>query len=293
MAQEQYSNSIWWVPEEHREAYNSRAAKAAVQSGGSMVSGRYGEACLKPLIFDSGIFGLPMAAIVWLKAFGLENAFKLVLAVEAEAMDQGWRHLSVRLSSERSEVLEALNSLGYKQVDTSITYCRRPAGAELLRLKGLTVGTCLSEEHGRIRELSRYAFTNSRFYADDELDQEAAHKLKERWISNNLTGRAPLNLSARIDGRFAGFISCLKSEADKEMGVPVMSRIDLIAVDENYRGKSVGKSLVMAGLRHSSESEIMAVGTQHSNMPAMRLYKSCGFVPVADEVTFHKMLSVE
>jgi dTDP-4-amino-4,6-dideoxy-D-galactose acyltransferase len=55
--------------------------------------------------------------------------------------------------------------------------------------------------------------------------------------------------------------------------------IGLIAVDENQRGKAIGKKLIGAGLQYFYDHKITSVDvvTQKSNYLACRFYESCGF----------------
>lgn len=67
-----------------------------------------------------------------------------------------------------------------------------------------------------------------------------------------------------------------------------MGHIGLTGVDENYRGRGIGKKLITAAIEYFCKKSIkeIQVVTQGNNMAACKLYESCGF-KVLDWIEFY------
>lgn len=122
-----------------------------------------------------------------------------------------------------------------------------------------------------ILEISKNAFSMSRFHQDSRIGFEVAEKIKQEWILANLTtrGDAITLVSKNSIGEINGFNSIL-IQKDRLI-------IDLIAVSSEYRRQGVGRSLILKCQELSASSgKPVFVGTQADN-PAIRLYESLGF----------------
>jgi ribosomal protein S18 acetylase RimI-like enzyme len=123
----------------------------------------------------------------------------------------------------------------------------------------------------KILEISKSAFSKSRFHQDSRIGFEVAEKIKQEWILANLTTRknAITFVSQNSTGEVNGFNSILIQD-DRLI-------IDLIAVASEYRGQGVGRSLILKCQELSvSSGKPVFVGTQADNS-AIRLYESLGF----------------
>ena len=67
-------------------------------------------------------------------------------------------------------------------------------------------------------------------------------------------------------------------------------RIHMIGVPEKYRGKGIGKKLLLAGLAYLKEkgAEVVDLTSDEENTPAYTLYKSLGFSPISRNVWYEK-----
>jgi ribosomal protein S18 acetylase RimI-like enzyme len=192
----------------------------------------------------------------------------------------GWRAGGVWLVSCRvaasSAAIEALERNGFKTVESLVTFRRRlsprpmPAGVEIARADDAEA--CVA--------IARRAFVNDRLHRDPRVPTAAADLVRERWMRNDLAGRADASLVVRSEGAIAGFTLCLLDGRE--------AVIDLIAVDIGRQRQRLGRALVEGALaRYGGRADTMRVGTQADNEPSLALYRGAGFVEADRRITLH------
>jgi len=145
------------------------------------------------------------------------------------------------------------------------------------------------DDEEAIKRIAFSSFKLDHFHNDPRIPKRKASELFERWVESYFdTGRQKKALLIAEHGNvITGFITCKVIELKGwSYGV-----IDLIAVSEEFRGRGVGKALVKGALtwlaRYTSS---VYVGTQASNIAAVRLYEGAGFRCVGAEATLHSWL---
>lgn len=149
---------------------------------------------------------------------------------------------------------------------------------------------CLNQETYVVSNLSRNkqiiniakdAFNYSRFFNDKKLPLEQRTKIYLHWTECAFENDNKYFAISKVDGIIAGYILFSIKEDS--------SVIELIAVDEKYQGRRVGKSLI-----HRMESFVISrgitnitVGTQVNNISAMRFYSSMGFKYISCSSMYH------
>lgn len=124
----------------------------------------------------------------------------------------------------------------------------------------------------KLKELALQSGIFSRFRTDPNFQNNEFEKLYIEWIEKSVK-------------RIISDEVLVYYEEDIEKGFVTLSvkddvgSIGLIAVDENERGKSIGKKLMSAVLNYLSEKKvkIAEVATQEANEAACRFYRSLGF----------------
>lgn len=124
-------------------------------------------------------------------------------------------------------------------------------------------------------ELGTIAGRFSRFFADPRVPRTQAEQLYATWVDKSARRvLADCVLVAKVfesPTRLAGMITLSVGEA--------LGRIQLLAVCEDYRGRGVGKALVLGAhdWMLSRRVEVAEVVTQAANIAANRLYTRCGY----------------
>ncbi len=159
-------------------------------------------------------------------------------------------------------------------VETSVIYQKQPSRVEAIdpRLREAQPADCKS-----VNQIANYSFLFSRFHADPGFEPTMGNRIKEAWAGNFFEGkRGHRMLVAEESKRLAGFILLLeKTDA---------TVVDLIAVDPAFRGRGLGRALLLAAERKGRR---IVAGTQQSNLPSCQMYLKCGYTVLKKEWVFH------
>jgi dTDP-4-amino-4,6-dideoxy-D-galactose acyltransferase len=137
-----------------------------------------------------------------------------------------------------------------------------------------TIEAAGSDDTLAIEEVAGNCFTFSRFHLDPAIGLDRANKVKRQWARNACRGRASIVYVARQQGNVSGFLAVLESKS----GGGRDAVIDLVGVDATHQGRGVGRALSRMFVEQwQGRADRLRVGTQISNIPAMRLYESMGF----------------
>lgn len=134
-----------------------------------------------------------------------------------------------------------------------------------------------------IINIAKNAFHYSRFFNDPYLNEEKARNIYAYWVECAFNKEDKYFAIVKKDSKIVGFILFSIN------GIDQSAIIELIAVDESYRGLKMGKVLI-----HSMENFIydrgivkVKVGTQVNNVPALRFYTNNGFKYVNCNAVYH------
>lgn len=130
--------------------------------------------------------------------------------------------------------------------------------------------------------LGRSAFTESRFYRDENFPAGKAEELFALWIERGVREPDFFTVLRRGEGRPTGFLTARASGNGR-------GNIELVAVSDEFRGKGVGAQLLDASLAEFRRRgcQVISVATQGSNIAAQRLYQARGFRTRSIRLWFH------
>lgn len=154
--------------------------------------------------------------------------------------------------------------------DVNIQFLKLLADVQVDEVEGTYVVNNLSRNE-RIIDISKQAFNYSRFFNDPNLPSVKAQKIYLHWAESAFHQPNKYFVVSEREGKVAGY---LLFSFDDDTSV-----IELIAVDEQYQGQRVGKSLIQAMESFLLKQEIkkIKVGTQINNVSAVRFYTAMGF----------------
>tara|TARA_Y100001970_G_scaffold76719_1_gene97415 strand:+ start:16159 stop:16902 length:744 start_codon:yes stop_codon:yes gene_type:complete len=130
-------------------------------------------------------------------------------------------------------------------------------------------------------------FTESRFYKDENFNQQKVESMYLKWMENHCFGRSSNVLIAKDNDSVLGFITY--QILDDNTG-----KIGLFATNPKYRGVGVGKSLLIGceeRLFLEKNIRILQVVTQESNINGVMFYEKNNFKIKRRKIWFHKWFS--
>jgi len=198
-----------------------------------------------------------------------------------EAPAPGRAMYQARVPAERVDVVRALCAEGFYPVDMALTLHRGTAPGPA---PGHPVRAAEPGDRDAVAGVSERTMTTSRFSLDPAIPDAVAGRIKRRWAANCVAGLRGVGVTvAEVDGRVAGFLAVVAA-GDRRV-------IDLVAVDEDQRGRGVGRALVADFVRrHGPAAQGLAVSTQAGNAPSLALYESLAFRVAAAAWVLHRHL---
>lgn len=163
--------------------------------------------------------------------------------------------------------VDDLEGAGFRVVDVNITLTR--LAAPMVGEPACTVAPARpDEQRSPLLEMAARDYTVSRFHLDPRVPDAVAIAIKRDWLAAYLDEkRGDELLVAEIGGRPVGFLAVMASSDGQRV-------IDLIAVASDARAAGVGRALVGHLAEYGTRID---VGTQISNVSALRFYESLGF----------------
>lgn len=123
----------------------------------------------------------------------------------------------------------------------------------------------------QILNIARKSFRYSRFFNDPNLSESKSQNIYLHWAEGAFLQEGKYYVICEREDHIAGYL-LFSSEEN-------CATVELIAVDEAYQGKGVGKSLIKAMESFTFDKVInkIKVGTQVNNIPAVQFYSKIGF----------------
>jgi ribosomal protein S18 acetylase RimI-like enzyme len=224
---------------------------------------------LTPDVWLSRIFGCPAWRV------GSEVAGEPLTRLQ-----EGRRHFAyAKLDTSDVVASNALTDIGFRVVDTALSYTGMPEGGTATGLRFARPG-----DRDAVEGIARQAFRFSRFHLDPRVPDTLANTIKAAWAANYFDGqRGDGMVIAEHEGRVAGFLQLLWA-GDRLL-------IDLIGVTSKLQGRGLGRGMIRHAARHGTGDGRMPtgmlVGTQSANTPSVRLYESLGFRMISAQHVLH------
>lgn len=167
------------------------------------------------------------------------------------------------------ERLICLQRLGFYIVDTNIQF----SSSEKISCKDNTnLRFAKANDELEVRAIAKNAFEYNRFYADPNISNNIACKIKEEWVGNFFLGeRGKWMIVVEENSKIIGFVQLISKNQNTII-------IDLIAIDKKSRGKGLAKEMISYAYENCLNKDgIIEVGTQIANTPSIKLYSKLSF----------------
>jgi RimJ/RimL family protein N-acetyltransferase len=238
--------------------------------------------------FDSELFGLEIGRVVQVHAPTAAAYRHMFESVRARATALGYDQVLRRTSVANLPEVWGLEGAGFELMDVGVTFARRLAGATLPpQADGdLEVAHATEADVEAIATEMVQQPWGSRYEADPAYAASSVRELRARWLRNSFHGRAQAFFVGRIDGRPAGYVTCLIDEAHRT------GEIELVGTLAGYRGRRVASRVIDGALRwFAPRVDMVTVRTQATNIAAATLYERAGFTLHSSDLTFRAALT--
>jgi GNAT superfamily N-acetyltransferase len=231
------------------------------------------------LEWDSEHFGFPIARVN-----GDRLSAGSAEAIDEWCTDRGIRCLYFLADANEPETARIASQHAFRVVDVRVTAQRSLDDVDDLPLGGpeemvIREGT---EEHlEAARRIAARSHYGSRFYFDGRFPRQRCDALYETWVERGLRDPDRTVLIPRLGGDLAGYMVLAPVEPG---GV---ADIELTAIEEQHRGKGIGRALHVAAFRNLAAR---GARTQSCAMSIrnIRMHEQLNFLTARVEVWHHK-----
>ncbi len=222
---------------------------------------------IKILDWDTKTFGYQVASIQ-ISAKNIKEADNLILKLKQDNIKLAYWFID---PEDNDTIAEALKN-GGKLVDQKIKYGRILNPEDKFIKPEEVKDYYKTEISEKLNSLAIQSSIYSRFKLDKNFKNEEYLSLYSLWIKNSVKKEIANDVMVFLEEEEELGLVTLRYEANN-------SAIGLLAVDENARGKSVGKKLIQAVFSKTKEKGIseVIVNTQKANKVACGFYEAQGF----------------
>lgn len=250
----------------------------------------------RALPWDSEFFGVAMGRIdyVLATAGAAADLVRTALAASLDAArSRGLKHLAARVDVADLRTVGILESLGFRLMDTLVTYLMRPRkDANFDMRKVGSVRDVRPEDEATLVEITADAFRGyqSRFHLDPHLSNARADEFYLEWARQSVRKRMADEVLVAEDpsGGAIGYLAYRIRRPAGSASLPVFGS-GIGACRPDALGAYTGL-LLAATIRARDLGAIGECQTHNYNFPVIRVYEAAGLHYVRAEYTLHAWL---
>lgn len=191
----------------------------------------------------------------------------------------GAAYFSAKIPTRDVAAVTNATRAGFSVIDVSVTFDWEEGATSNFRNdtnghSTSNIGSATADDALAVETIAGHRFVFSRFHLDPAIGLDRANEVKRQWARNACQGRASAVYVARQKNTVTGFLAVLESKSSR--GTDAI--IDLVGVGAGHQGQGIGQALCKMFVEEwRTRADRLRVGTQISNIPAIRLYESIGF----------------
>lgn len=233
------------------------------------------------LDWDTKHFAIPIAS------FGPESPADVPPAV-AWGRDKGIVLMMARCDTARSDVVHALETLGFQLMDTYVRYEFDFSKKEIQEDRSaIPVRSFGPDDVPQIERVAAESFGGyvGHFHADPRLPRDRSDAVYSEWAANSCRDKQLADdvLIAVRDGEILGFATMKGISQTESEGI-------IFGVAPKAQGLGIYRSFMVNGMRWSKDRGYakMEVGTQVNNYAVQKVWQRLGFEIHGSGYTFHR-----
>lgn len=219
------------------------------------------------LDWDTHFFGFKIASVKS-PEIGLQKLNNII----RELREQDFKLAYCFVDPDDTISNDSLRQISGFLADEKVTFSIDLTNASSLTTDDHVSAYKLNNTTEKLKNLALQSGLYSRFRIDPDFKNNEYERLYTEWIEKSVERKLANEVLVYSEGNeLFGFITLIIRGNTGSIG--------LIAVDENQRGKAVGRKLVSAALEYFRDHKVTTVDvvTQKANNSACRFYESCGF----------------
>ena len=234
---------------------------------------------IERLEWDSNFFNMQVCKISGIMSDELDTV-AIAKALKKQQVNLVYYSSSLPLTNNCINILQDYYIL---LVDKKTTYLKNIKG--VYEIPGIIKAYDKNYPEDKLIKLAIESGLYSRFNIDPKIERAYFEEMYKTWIVNSVNKKIALEVLVAINEQtIAAFVTLGEKNARADIGI--------IAVDANFRGKGIGRSLMFAAENwfKNSNYQLMQVVTQGNNTAACKLYESCGYKVEKLEYFYHLWL---
>jgi dTDP-4-amino-4,6-dideoxy-D-galactose acyltransferase len=234
------------------------------------------------LEWDTAFFGVRIGRVV-----GDRLTPALSTRINQWCLDHAIECLYFLARSDDPDTSGLAEDQGFRLVDIRISLKRnlmdRANAREKSPIPDLGVRHACTGDVPFLEKIARQSHRDSRFYFDRHFPRRLCDDLYATWIRRSCEGYADSVFVAHQSDKPIGYVTC---KITPELG----GQIGLIAMQEGFRGLSVGNAMMDQAIRWFAANGVseVIVFTQGRNTGSQRFYQREGFLTSSVELWYHK-----
>lgn len=237
------------------------------------------------LDWDSHFFGLNIATLHPRRV--RDSIMRFALAKCAEERIDCLYYLCDCNDAESVKLAEA-NRFHFVDIRLEFEIClnKAPPWTAEPPTAGTEIRTARESDIPELAKIAEESYVHSRYYFDRRFPIELYRRFYRDWVAKSVRGQfEKVAFVATVDGRAAGYVTCGPKGLNR-------GRIGLVGISPLHQGRGLGKQLIARAFAWFREQNLpmVEVVTQGRNIPAQRLYQSCGFRTGRANLWYHKWL---
>ncbi len=251
------------------------------------------------LAWDSEQIGVSAGRIDWLLGadpYSLQYEDNRRMACHALRYleETGITHVSARTDAHDLAALHAFEECGFRMVDGLITFAIELDKIDVPEVESeVTIRMATEADAEAAGDIAYSTYSIDRFHSDGSIPKERSDELHRVWVRNSVLGKAADGVVvAEDENGLLGYVTCKLAHDTKDVMGDLVGTVVLVGVSRKARGKKIGKAMSIAAMKWFKEQgcAVADVGTQLANIPASRLYESCGYRISASSVSLRCLL---